>query len=142
MENVIVCLHRYCKKQKICLLTKCDLQQEHPAILSGKVEKYLHSLLAKILLSVNISPDHLPSVIFISLMAKKILDNFLPKNERKNPSIEVKKDAPKMREEFNKVLPTEPLQVTTNIKLDLNLTSVLRHSAPWRLRVLPLLRSR
>jgi len=118
MENVIVCLHRYWKKQKICLLTKCDLQQEHPAILSGKVEKYLHSLLGKILLSVNISPDHLPSVIVISLMAKKILDNFLPQNERKNPRIEVKKGAPKMREEFNKVLPTEPLQTLSSLEAE------------------------
>ena len=58
-------------------------------------------------------------------MTRKILDNFLSKNNIKKSTNEVKRNTLEHRKEFNKILPTDCVQVAnTNLQLDFNLTSV------------------
>ena len=104
LVNITQCLHRHCKKQKMCLQPTYSYQREH----SGNPRTYLHSLLGKLMASVDISPDCLPSVILITLVRIKILQQFpssLSKDKSQNCGPQVPRNCLKLLKEFNKSQP-------------------------------------
>ena len=104
MRNLTQCLHRHCKKHQICLIAGSSYPRDHP----GNLKTYLHCLLEKVLLSNNISTDCLPSVILITLIRIKILQQFpssVSKDKSQNSSPEVPRSSLKLLKEFTKIRP-------------------------------------
>ena len=115
VRRVTVCVHRHCKKQNISLITGSTAVCEHPAIISDRVERYVDTLLARLLRTVLAIPDHLPSLLFITLLRNKILQQFPSsrvRNNIKNSSSKVPRtNSSKQLKEFNKIRPKNCAQV-------------------------------
>ena len=119
LRNLIQCLHRHCKKQRMCLIAGSSSPRDHP----GNLKCYLHCLLEKLMLSNNISPDCLPSVILITLIRIKIIQQFpssVSKDKSQNSNPELPRSSLKLLKEFNKIRP----KVWKEKHLRLNVTSV------------------
>ena len=106
MTNMIQCFHRHCKKQQMCLLAATSYPRDHP----GNLTSYLHRLLEQLMVCCNVSPDCLPSVVLITLLRIKIIQQFpssvsKDKFENSNPEPEVPRNTLKLSKEFSKFRP-------------------------------------
>ena len=119
MRNMVRCLHRHCKKQSLHSLHS---SHHHPALRTDQVDRYLQTLLARLLATLNLSPDHLPSVVLLALLRTNILHQLRPSNQ--NYSSQGPRSSGKLLKDLNRMRPRICPKVDESVRIMQEITSL------------------